>query len=805
MVAGRGRVVRKAAPRPARSRRAGSGRARASVSLLLALCLAAGAASGSRSGARLRARCELDLLPGEEVVVEGRSANRTFGPSDPTRPGRPDAATGSRVRRIALRDAWITSDAGRCPVRELAVYPREPTGPVHPGLRLRLTGRWLRFAAEQGRWPVPGGRAGIVVDARRADGDGAAPADRPTVPGARLPERARGWASARLSARLPGDVRPLSRALLLAERDELSGEVKRRFAAAGLAHLLAISGLHVGILAALVVSVVGPVVRGRWRHALPPVLVGTYVALIGAPAAAVRAGLVFAGWSWGRFRGRPVRAGDLFAGAALLALAVDPGLLVDPGFQLSFAGFAGVIAGGRAGRRLAELAASRHAGRGGLARRAARAGRSVSVALAASAGAFLATAPIVAAHFGRVAPASLLSHLGGTPLVALSLTGLVATFLPGPAGRIGADAATWALRVLDRYAALVAGWPGASGPVAAPDALAWATWLAGWTALLVLAARPTVRRLAVPVGLTLALLIGGSGLRRLGAGADALLCTLSVGQGDAAILRTFGGSWIAFDGGPQGEAGPGRDGVLAALHRHGARSVTLAVLSHPDLDHAGGLLQLVSRLRVGGLLDGGIPLPRPAYAALLAGADERGIRWIEGRAGTRVAIDGVELLVLAPPPDTGAARPPRSAGANASSLVVRVDIGGFRYLNPGDATSREEESVLAAWPAESLRADLLKVGHHGSRTSTSAGWLSAVRPVAAVISAGAANRYGHPHPEVLARLEDAGVAEVWRTDRSGTICLQVSRDGRWRLRGESAWRAARAVGTNPGTELESGG
>ena len=110
-------------------------------------------------------------------------------------------------------------------------------------------------------------------------------------------------------------------------------------------------------------------------------------------------------------------------------------------------------------------------------------------------------------------------------------------------------------------------------------------------------------------------------------------------------------------------------------------------------------------------------------------------------------------------------------------------------MNPGDATAVEESHILRSWPRDSLRADLLKVGHHGSRTSTSTEWLSAVRPKVAVISAGRGNRYGHPHPEVIARLDAADVPEVWRTDRRGSLCIEIRRDGAWRIDSRSVWNA----------------
>jgi competence protein ComEC len=150
--------------------------------------------------------------------------------------------------------------------------------------------------------------------------------------------------------------------------------------------------------------------------------------------------------------------------------------------------------------------------------------------------------------------------------------------------------------------------------------------------------------------------------------------------------------------------------------------------------------------------------------------------WLPARPGARLQLDEVELLVLGPQREEG--RSP--IRANDASLVIRLTVdGSFAYVNAGDAPAAEERRTLDRWPIDSLRADVLKVSHHGSKNSSDVGWLTAVAPELAIISAGAANRYGHPHPMTLARLDSAGIPAVWRTDRDGTACVTVDRSGRW--------------------------
>jgi competence protein ComEC len=541
----------------------------------------------------------------------------------------------------------------------------------------------------------------------------------------------------------------------------------------------------VGIISGLVAAIVSAIVRGRARYPAVAAAVGSYVIILGAPLPAFRAFLLFAGWSVAKFRGRPVRGADLLGCTAILCLAGDPSSLATPGFQLSFAGFSGVSLGLVCAR---ELSTGERRPARGLRNMAGRAGRNLGFALAAGAGAFLATAPIAAWHFGRVAPVSIIASLVGTPVVALSIWSLAGALLPDPLGGPFAAAAAILLTLLHSLVGWFGERPGAHFDVAPPSATLWLSWALAILALTIPARGARWTRALVPLAAALSLLLAGSGLERLRANsAHGQLCTLSVGQGDAAILRTSAGRWLVLDGGPSARPGAGREAVSAALRSRGAREIALVTLSHPDLDHIAGLESVLSEFKVGAVLDTGDPLPRDAYARLLALASEKGIPWLRARRGVRLQIDEVDILVLGPDSSRSGLAKGKRASSNESSLVLRIAAGDFRYVTSGDATIEEERVALAAWPAESLRADILKVGHHGSRTSSSRAWLEAVRPVVAIISAGSGNRFGHPHPEVLERIRRSGIPEVWRTDRRGTLCVEFRGEGSWRIAGQTAW------------------
>ncbi len=601
--------------------------------------------------------------------------------------------------------------------------------------------------------------------------------------------RARAAAIDRLESRLPPDAAPAAAAIMLAERGRLDPHVVGDFVDAGLAHLLAISGLHVGILATAALALTGLVLAGAARYLIAAALVLAYVALIGSPPSALRAALIFTGFAASRARGSPVRLADLLAMAAVVAALLDPLSLLDPGFQLSFAGFAGLLLGDRVAARWVGSPAAGSPRRRRLGRRLRVAARAV----AASSGAFFLTAPIAAWHFQRAAPVSIVSGLVGSPLVALILLALVGVLLlPAPlAGILAAAAAAlirWLFALADRFAAL----PFGHALVGRPDIPGWMAFgCAVATLLLVAAGRRPWQALPL-AGLAAALAIAAPAFRAWRAAGHTLLCTLDVGQGDAAVLRTRAGHWIGIDAGPRFRAADaGQRTLLPFLLSNGARRIELFILTHPDMDHVGGAASLFARLPVRRVLDSAVPVPATHYREYLESVADAGARWLVGRPGSRVVVDEVELFVLGPlprPAEEAGRRdgrePPRPMRANEASLAIRIAVrGGFRYLNAGDAPAAEERHLVARWPAESLKATVAKVSHHGSKTSSDVRWLRAVDPEVAIISAGAANRYGHPHAIALARLDSAGVDRVWRTDLQGTACVRVGREGGWRLEG----------------------
>jgi competence protein ComEC len=248
---------------------------------------------------------------------------------------------------------------------------------------------------------------------------------------------------------------------------------------------------------------------------------------------------------------------------------------------------------------------------------------------------------------------------------------------------------------------------------------------------------------------------------------DVELHVLDVGQGDALALRTNRGNWVLFDAGriwKRGDAG--RTVVVPYVRRRGGDVLAL-VLSHPHADHVGGAASVVRWLRPRTVWDPAYVGPTTSYRDALALAAQRRVQWRRVTPGDSVTADEVSVTFLAP----DSAWTTTLDDPNAASAVALVRFGSVSFLLTGDAESSEEEWLLRH-AADLLDVDVLKVAHHGSRTSSADRFLDATSPRLAIISVGADNAYAHPSPEVLDRFSERGV-RVLRTDAGGTVVVRT--------------------------------
>ncbi len=586
-----------------------------------------------------------------------------------------------------------------------------------------------------------------------------------------LLDRARAHVRRRIEATYHPEAAALGRALVLGETD-LDPLDDEAFRVSGLSHLLAVSGTHLvlavaGIAAALraILLRIEPLSArldvGRIAAIVAVPLAWAYADFAGGSGSAVRAAAMLSAAMIARALGVRAAAPRTFAWSILLLAGIDPLI----GCDLSFALSAGATAG--------------------------------LVVLQRPIAAAIVHGPEPVKKVLTAVATTLSAMAGCTPLLAilaptLPVLGLVANLLAAPLGELAALPICLAHAILawappvERGAAILG-----SGALMGVRAIARLTtstgavlhvppptpWQLAAMAVTVAAAwvAPAPRRrhttLLLGAGALIALELGAI---RAGAPRGVLrVSVLDVGQGDSIVIDLPDGSAMLVDGG--GFVGspvdPGKRVILPLLRARRRTRVDIAVLSHPHPDHFTGLASALPELKVGELWDSGQGEDQgagPMYAGLIEGLRKRGVpvRRPESLCGAPRYFGGAKVELLAPCPGYVP-----DEGANDNSMVVKVTYGSRAVLLVGDAEHAEENGLLRRGGGI-LRADFLKVGHHGSRTSTSAEFLAAVRPETVAISSGVRNRFGHPHPVAMATMKAAGV-EILRTDRGGEIVWET--------------------------------
>ncbi|RDI95239.1 DNA internalization-related competence protein ComEC/Rec2 [Meiothermus sp. QL-1] len=538
-----------------------------------------------------------------------------------------------------------------------------------------------------------------------------------------LPKNLRQQLKEQLLSGLSPPVAALASALTLGERREL-GEAYQAFQQAGLAHALALSGLHVGILTGFFLLALYPL--GPWRYLATILLLLGYLWLVGPFPSLVRAVIMAALVLLGLFVGRGrVALLPALSLALFVHLLLEPHALFSLSAQLSYLAVLGLAL---VLPRLPRLSGWKQ-----------WLWASISLTLAAQ----LLTLPLLLHHFHQLPLVSPLSNLLVLPLLSLLVPLGFLKLLLG-------EVLAWAVEGLGRLVLGLVGWL-AQGPQ-----LYWGEISPAGFALYYLGVLPLVLALYGRLRwLRAASLSATAALSSLLPQSlpKAELWQLDVGQGDATLVRLPGRVEILVDGG-RGWAYPRLERALRAL---GVDDIDLLVATHPDADHVEALVEVMRNFPVGVLLTGPPVRSDSLDRALRQTAQAQGIRVVEVRQGFRLRLAGAELRFLGPQG--------LELEDNARSLVFVLEYAGRKALFTGDAPA----SVEARWPAE--RVDILKVGHHGAESSTSEELLSRFQPRVALIGVGN-NPYGHPSRAVLERLQRHGVA-IRRTDLEGAIRIPL--------------------------------
>jgi competence protein ComEC len=587
-------------------------------------------------------------------------------------------------------------------------------------------------------------------------------------------DRARARIRQRIIASFPRDTAPMARALVLGE-DDLPELDQQAFRRSGLAHLLAVSGMHLvlvvmGFVAGLrailvrVPAVAAGVDAARIAAAVGLPVAWLYAELAGGSGSAVRAAwmctVALAARVLAR-RSAPWRA----LGVSLVAMSLlDPLIAFDLSFVLSALATTGLLA---LARPIEDVMTTRL-------RICDRALPGFVVRpLATTAAATIACAPVLATMAPELPLSGLVANVIAVPLgeaAALPLCLVHALLAEWPAAEQGCAAAASGALLLVRMVARAFAW--GSLPVPSPTAEQLGAF-AG-TAVGVSLGKP---RSWLCLG-AVALVSFEIAARIRGAPHGVLRVTfVDVGQGDAALVDLPDGSTMLIDGG--GLVGSpidvGERAVAPLLAARRRKALAAVVLTHPHPDHHLGLTSALARVTPKAFWDNGqgeVEGTGGAYASLLADMRARNVPVLAPAelCGVRT-FGGAAIEVLSPCPGLVPDR-----GANDNSFVLRIRFGDRAVLFMGDAEREEERELVERFGQQGgLRADVLKVGHHGSRTSSSPALLEAVKPRVAVISCGVRNRFGHPHAATIDALVRAG-ARIYRTDRDGGVV--VTTDGR---------------------------
>jgi competence protein ComEC len=697
-------------------------------------------------------------------------------------------------------------------LRVAGTMPRYPE--IAPGDRISVGGRLEPLPDDDGGYGTYLRRigAGATLRARSLDRIGGEATSAGAI------ETARRSSGEALTRALPEPEAGLAAGILIGLRDRVDRDLAAAFTTAGVSHVVAISGWNIAIVAALVGALLRAHVGRRARSLATLAAIVAYTVAAGGSASVVRAAVMAAVVLLARESGRAGAAATALGWAVTLLLVADPATVTDAGFQLSVLATAGLIAWAT------PITDRLRTARGGMV--PAWLAESLGVSFAAEA----ATLPVVLAGFGRFALLAPAVNLVVVPLVPPAMAAGGLALLGGWLGMAGApDVVTillglpgWlVLAVLVAVVRAAAALPFASVNLAAP----WSTVVGLLVGIAVLAiasgrirlARPSwlgrrarepsrsrsvgrawlsnarraeatatprkhtsaaprprssraTRFVAASLALSLLVVVLAAANRPDG---FVRVTVLDVGQGDAILVEGGRGGRLLVDGGPD------PDRLLIALDTRlppWDRRIDLLVLTHPHEDHVAGLALLLSRYRVGRTFEPGMIGPGPGYRAWEAALVRLGLRPGRLATGDRFGLDQIRFRVLWPDPG-GVSREPADGGTgiNNVSIVLLGEIGRQRFLLAGDI----EEAIDPVLLARGLpRVDLLKVAHHGSRTSSTAAFLDAVRPRVAVASAGAGNPYGHPTKATLDRIA-ARDAQVLRTDRNGSV--EVTLDGAARL------------------------
>ena len=578
-----------------------------------------------------------------------------------------------------------------------------------------------------------------------------------------------------------GEDAPLFCAMVLGDKQDLEPEMRMRYQLAGIVHILAISGLHISILGMGLYNLLKKIGLGIWPAGIFSLgVMLQYGIMTGGSVSTMRAVTMFLIAMGARITGRIYDMMTALSVTAMMILLESPAYLLDSGFLLSFGCVLGI---GVAAEKICALAGAE---------------KKWMKALVSSIALQLVTLPVMLKFFGEVSLAGFFLNLLVLPSVGFVLTGGMAALLLGifciPAAKLAILPAR-GLLLFYEYLCSLAG------------KLRWSTWIGGepeiWQILVYYGILITVLFIGQYVKIQIrkekessqrkeisgeqekavrwklctlrmasgALLIAGILILGFHPAGDLKVTCLDVGQGDGILVETPDNHHFLIDGGSSSQSDLGRYCLLPALKSQGISYLDGIFISHTDKDHISGVKELLEYMGNGLTTIRAEYLVLPSWAEkpeaweeLSDAAQKAGIKVVTGKKGDELHCGLVSVSILWPEKNA------TGKDVNEEAMVMELSFGEFQMLFTGDIGADTEKKLLASGNLTDV--DCLKVGHHGSRYSTTEAFLEKIKPELAIISCSSTNTYGHPSPETVERLEAAG-SQVEYTMKNGAITVET--------------------------------
>lgn len=557
---------------------------------------------------------------------------------------------------------------------------------------------------------------------------------------------------------LPLNLSSLMVGVTLGIKDNIPGETIKAIKNSGVAHALAVSGLHTGIIyAVLEFAFYRLGISRKLSFVIESIVIIFYSFLAGLSPSVIRASIMIMVFMLSKVVGRENDSLNSMCFSAVILLLINPLILFSVSFQLSYGAVIGIIVFYNQIKMMLELLPKYLQ-------------ESIAVMLSAQ----LVVGPVLAYHFYNISLAGFIANLLVVPLVSLVLiTGLISGLVGlifEPLGALFVKCPGLLLDIVEKIVLISSKLPFAT--IIVPAMPTFSIFLYFLSLALIFDLIPFKKEDYLKNKKVCAIvLIIVAILPALWPFGTFEVTFIDVGQGDSILIQTEGKKTILIDGGGtpsyfDSDFDTGEDIILPFLYSKGINEIDIVVFTHFDDDHAKGLLSILKSMRVKNIVYG-LPEDCEAFEEMLEIAHEKQINTIQVGRGDSFIVDSVVFEVLHPVKDA-----PFSSGNN-NSVVLKMSYKGISFLFTGDLEYEGEQSLISS--KRDIRAHVLKIGHHGSATSTSEEFLSTVSPIYGVITVGADNNFGHPSPEVIKRLEERGIT-VFRTDINGAVTFKISRD-----------------------------